>query len=295
MDTLPIAGLSTERDPATVAKLRHALIKYGAFRLWAPELKQAVAGGLLREARGFFQLPNEIKERTIGYSGFGMELIRGTTPVPKEGINFFRKNDHRDGFIPPPAELFRSVIAIHDVGPSVNLPKISNARTQFCEHQTWKHSQDQLFDLVFHDVLESDIPLTGTPALDYETVGIQYYNPQRMITRCGDYAPPHMDGGTLTILIREDDDSDGLEVADLESTEELGSDGVGREADFLRVSAASNEVVVMVGTRLQRMMGRTKARACVHRVVGPGQKHSTEDRVSVGIFRACVPHPPPPA
>lgn len=112
-----------------------------------------------------------------------------------------------------------------------------------------------------------------------------------MIVDGGDYNPPHMDGGTLTILIREDDDGDGLEVADLESTEELGSDGVGREASFLRVPAAPNEVVVLAGTRLQHLLGRTKARACVHRVVGPGQKHSAEDRVSVGIFRACAPPP----
>jgi isopenicillin N synthase-like dioxygenase len=108
----------------------------------------------------------------------------------------------------------------------------------------------------------------------------------------GDYCPPHMDGGTLAILIRENDDGDGLEFADLESTEELGSDGVGREASFLRVPAAPNEVVVLAGTRLQRLVGRAKARACVHRVVGPGQNHSAEDRVSVGIFRACAPPPP---
>lgn len=100
-----------------------------------------------------------------------------------------------------------------------------------------------------------------------------------------------MDGGTLAILIREDDDGDGLEVADLESTEELSSDGVGRDASFLRVPAAPNEVVVLAGTRLQRLLGRTKARACVHRVVGPGRKHSVGDRVSVGIFRACAPPP----
>jgi isopenicillin N synthase-like dioxygenase len=130
----------------------------------------------------------------------------------------------------------------------------------------------------------------GTPTLDSESIGIQYYNPQRMIAGDSDYSPPHMDGGTLAILIREDDEDDGLEVADLESTEELGSDGVGREAVFMRVPAAPDEVVVLVGTRLQRLLGRTKARACVHRVVGPGQNHA-EDRVSVGIFRACAPPP----
>lgn len=133
--------------------------------------------------------------------------------------------------------------------------------------------------------------MTGTPVLDYESVGVQYYNARRMIVEGGDYSPPHMDGGTLAILIREDDDGDGLEVADLESTEELGSDGVGREASFLRVPAAPNEVVVLAGTRLQRLLGRTKARACVHRVVGPGQKPIAGDRVSVGIFRACAPPP----
>ncbi|KAJ5679925.1 hypothetical protein N7462_008169, partial [Penicillium macrosclerotiorum] len=223
-------------------------------------------------ARDFFKLPIEVKQRTQGYSGFGMELIRGTTPVPKERINFFRKNDQREDHIPPPLEFLCSVTALHN---------------------KWKHSQDQLFSTVFCDILQSEIPLTGTSTLDYESLGVQYYNPQRMIVEGRDYIPPHMDGGTLTILIREDDDSDGFEVADLETTEELGSDGVGRKASFLRVPAAPNEVIVLVGTRLQRLLGRNRARACVHRVVGPDQKHSAEDRVSIGIFRACAPPPPP--
>jgi hypothetical protein len=57
MDTLPIIDLSAMQDPATVGNLRHALRKYGAFRLWAPELKQAVAGGLLREVGFNFLIP----------------------------------------------------------------------------------------------------------------------------------------------------------------------------------------------------------------------------------------------
>jgi hypothetical protein len=149
MGPLPIIDLSTEQSPATLAKLRQALLKYGAFRLCSPELKQAVDGGLLREvgfnflmstftfgsvhfniskARGFFQLSNEIKQRTRGYSGFGTELVRGTTPIPKEGINFFRKNDQRDGCISPPAEFSRSVIAIHDVRTSIHLLRTKKAR-----------------------------------------------------------------------------------------------------------------------------------------------------------------------
>ncbi|GLI79958.1 hypothetical protein PoHVEF18_008306 [Penicillium ochrochloron] len=83
--------------------------------------------------------------------------------------------------------------------------------------------------MVFCGVLESEMPLTGTPVLDYESVGIQNRNSQRMIIEGGDYCPPHMDGGTLAILIREDDGGDGFEVGDLEPTEKLGSDGVGRK------------------------------------------------------------------
>lgn len=150
--------------------------------------------------------------------------------------------------------------------------------------------RDQLFDTLSHDILKSDIPLTGTPILDYESLGLHCYDPQKMKPEKGDYSPPHMDAGTLTILVRDDRDFDGLEVADLESTEELGSEGIGRHGSFLRVPAAPNEVVVFAGTRLQRLFGKTKVRACVHRVRGPAQaskRQSAEERLSVAIF--CAP------
>lgn len=31
----------------------------------------------------------------------------------------------------------------------------------------------------------------------------------------GDFSPPHMDGGILIILVRDDAECDGLEIADL--------------------------------------------------------------------------------
>lgn len=43
-----------KQNPATISILRQALRKYGAFRLRAPELKQAVAGGLLRDVGFIF-------------------------------------------------------------------------------------------------------------------------------------------------------------------------------------------------------------------------------------------------
>lgn len=110
-----------------------------------------------------------------------------------------------------------------------------------------------------------------------------------MIPESGDYNPPHMDAGTLTILVRDDGDQDGLEIADLESTEELGSRGIGLHGSFLRAPAAPNEVVVFAGTRLQRIFGRNKVRACVHRVCGPIQttQLDAQERLSVAIF--CAP------
>lgn len=57
MDSLPIIDLSIKQSPAAISRLRQALRKYGAFRLWAPELKQAVAGGLLRDVGSIFLVP----------------------------------------------------------------------------------------------------------------------------------------------------------------------------------------------------------------------------------------------
>lgn len=54
MDSLPIIDLSIKQNPATISRLQQALRKYGAFRLWAPELKQAVGGDLLRDVGFIF-------------------------------------------------------------------------------------------------------------------------------------------------------------------------------------------------------------------------------------------------
>lgn len=40
-DHLPLLDLSGNRDPATITNLREALLRYGAFRFWAPDLKEA--------------------------------------------------------------------------------------------------------------------------------------------------------------------------------------------------------------------------------------------------------------
>jgi isopenicillin N synthase-like dioxygenase len=153
----------------------------------------------------------------------------------------------------------------------------------------WRQLRRPLFDALSSEILNSDVTLTGTPALDYESMALHYYVPQ-MMDRENDYSPPHMDGGTLTILVRGNEDYDGLEVADLESTEKLDGEGIRLEASFLSVPAAADEVIVFFGTRMQRLLGRDKARACVHRVRAPAQmnrQRAAEERFSFAIF--CAP------
>jgi isopenicillin N synthase-like dioxygenase len=52
----------------------------------------------------------------------------------------------------------------------------------------------------------------------------------------------------------------------------------------------ADEVVVFLGTRMQRLLGEDTARACVHRVRAPTQFNGyslAEERFSIAIF--CAP------
>ena len=128
---------------------------------------------------------------------------------------------------------------------------------------------------------------------------MHYYDTQRLDHDNGgadaDLSPAHMDSGTVTILFRDPSHGDDmLEVADLTTTSKLDSKGVGMEAPFIpvpvSVPAAPNEVVVLAGTRLQRLLGRERVRACVHRVRGPDQRtvgQGSMSRLSMAVF--CAP------
>lgn len=71
-------------------------------------------------------------------------------------------------------------------------------------------------------MLESEIPLTGTPFLDHSSLGVHYYDSRTLDNDTDDFCPAHMDGGTLTILVRAGEGSDGLDIANLDSTEKVG-------------------------------------------------------------------------
>lgn len=147
----------------------------------------------------------------------------------------------------------------------------------------WTNLRNELFKTV-STILDSAEPLIGTPSLDYESVGLNFYDSDKLSLDRDHFNPAHKDSGTLTILVRSSEACDGLEIADLRSTEKLDSEGVGREAKFIPVPAVAGEVIVLAGTRLQRLLGKAKVRACVHRVCRPTQGSDKHQRFSLAIF-----------
>ncbi|KAJ6117958.1 hypothetical protein N7523_005709 [Penicillium sp. IBT 18751x] len=280
---LPLLDLSTA--PTNIAELRRGIRKWGAFRLLAPGIHRAFARGVPHR-RKFFLSKTLIKERTKGYLPFGAIDIRGEN-MAKETLYGFRKRDQNAGMNEPPPELFGPVTECDPrlVHPYVIAVSIADE----LDRQAWSPLRPRLFEFISNKLLESPKPLTGTPSLDYETLGLHHYAPHRMVQGECDYSPPHKDGGTLTILVRENGYFDGLEVADLETTKERDSERIGLEASFLPVPVAADEVIVFIGTRMQRMVGEHIARACVHRVRAPTQtgNSAVEDRFSFAIF--CAP------
>jgi isopenicillin N synthase-like dioxygenase len=155
----------------------------------------------------------------------------------------------------------------------------------------WSNLRSQLFSTV-STILDSTEPLIGTPSLDYESLGVNFYDSDRLGSDSVYFIPAHMDSGTLTILVRAPEAHDGLEIADLGTTERLDSEGIGLNASFISVPAMADEVIVLVGTRLQRLLGKSKVRACVHRVCSPTQidnRCAIKERLSLAIF--CGPPP----
>ncbi|KAJ5494259.1 hypothetical protein N7463_010346 [Penicillium fimorum] len=264
-DCLPLIELGIQQSSSTISSINAALRQFGAFRLVAPQLTRNVSQRVFQDvrARGFFRLPIEVKNQARGYSGFDTELIRGKTAFPKESVYFLRKgveNRH-----PPPAEFQNSVENLHN---------------------EWTSLRSQLF-ATLSTILDLTEPLIGTPSLDYEYLGVNFYDSDRLGRDRVHFSPVHMDGGILTILVRAADVHDGLEIADLRTTEKLDSEGIGLDASFISVPAMSDEVIVFAGTRLQRLLGKSKVRACVHRVCSPTQISNRciiKERLSLAIF-----------
>ncbi|KAJ6126087.1 hypothetical protein N7471_010580 [Penicillium samsonianum] len=82
------------------------------------------------------------------------------------------------------------------------------------------------------------------------TIGVHHYDSRQLRTDDEHYNPPHVDSGWLTVLLREPTGCcDGLEIADLESTESTESKEVGENATFCPVSTMPGEAVVIAGLK----------------------------------------------
>ncbi|KAL4989675.1 hypothetical protein BDW68DRAFT_156345 [Aspergillus falconensis] len=275
---LPLINLYKSSSEGLVFDLKAALLRFGAFRLAAPETTQDLHEIVIENAREFFKQPIAAKADIIGYSPFASERVRGRTEIPKESIYFFRDRAEPKHLKGPPHNLYRSVKSLHEEWTPIRLHLLK----------------------IVSQALDSDVPLTGTTIFDSATIGVHYYDSRNLPSFSTHFSPPHMDSGTLTILFRSHNENDGLEIADLETTEKQDSEGVGSEASFIPIPTLGDgvpEVVVFAGTRLQRLLGRNRVRACVHRVRGPGPEGHNSfgvQRLSIAMFCApSVPSAPP--
>ncbi|RAK97561.1 uncharacterized protein BO80DRAFT_428040 [Aspergillus ibericus CBS 121593] len=103
----------------------------------------------------------------------------------------------------------------------------------------------------------------------------------------GERNPAHQDFGLLTLFIQEDAGGrSGLEIADLQSTDQKGSAAIGASARFVPVEPGENEITVFVGNMLPKLAKRHRCqgglRSCVHRVAS-----GDRERYSICLLRAC--------
>ncbi|KAJ5270564.1 hypothetical protein N7497_008666 [Penicillium chrysogenum] len=263
-DCLPLIDLTRKQTSSTISSAQAALRQFGVFRVVAPQLTRGLSQSVFQNAREFFNVPIEVKEKTNGYSGFDTELIRGKTPIPKETICYKK-----------------SVENYH----SRSLPSGLQYSVEELQHE-WANMRSPLFDTL-STILDSTEPLIGTPSLDYEPLGVNFYDSDRLGSDRVFFSPAHMDSSIVTILIRATEERDGLEIADLSTTDKLDSESIGLTASFISVPAMPDEVIVMAGSRLQRLLGKSKVRACVHRVRSPTQTSNrciANERLSLAIF-----------
>ncbi|OJJ52117.1 hypothetical protein ASPSYDRAFT_52297 [Aspergillus sydowii CBS 593.65] len=270
---LRLCNLNCSPSQALITETISAFRRYGAIRLEIPEDIRYHPGGVFQTASEFFDKSADIKNQIQGYSPFASESVRGKATFPKESVYFFREGaDHEDlKYLTP--EFYRSVKALHDIWTPLRLHLLN----------------------VIPRLLGSKALLTGTAFLESATLGVHYYD-SRTVHDGTLFSPPHKDSGTLTILFRSFNGNDGLEIADLQTTEKQDSEGVGSEASFISAPPAHDEVpyvILMAGNRFQNLLGSDRARACVHRVRGPGSGFYNDcgvQRYSIAVF--CAPSVP---
>lgn len=209
---------------------------------------------------------------TAGYSAFRAERVRGKIAIPKESIYLFQTSAS-NGLQNPPADLVSSVEALH---------KVRNATRSF---ESGINQNSKNWMLLREDLLQGISPSAKNTSLGDDTVGVHYYDNQQLNVDDNHFNPPHKDSGLFTVLLQKPGD-DLLEIAGLDSTEQTGSETIGKRTAFWPVSFMPGEVIVLAGKGLERLLGSDRVRACVHRVRKPATKNIVS-RLSIAIF--CSP------
>lgn len=121
---------------------------------------------------------------------------------------------------------------------------------------------------------------------DYEDNICLHHYP---VTQRAERNPAHKDFGILTLLIQENaTSSNGLEVADLTSTNAQSSEGINESARFIPVCPEADEITVLAGISLQKLAGAAAVAPSVHRVVTTLSTHCEQGtwlpRYSIAYF-----------
>lgn len=221
-------------------------------------------------------MPTQDKTATAGYSAHHSERVRGEIPIPKETL-YFSPKITESGNAPPSEELSRSVDNFNQVRKARHLADL--ALTSLPKY--WIPFRDRHVLPAFFSFAGNTAAQSSHQAPAIDRLGINCYWPDKL-QDCDDYFnPPHVDGVLLAVLFQPPGEEDDLlEIADLDTTNESGSGGIGETAEFQPVHFQPGEALILAGKQAERIL---KVRPCVHRVRKPDSL-SGGHRLSLGVF-----------
>ncbi|KAL4863438.1 hypothetical protein BDV12DRAFT_177509 [Aspergillus spectabilis] len=243
-----------------VPEIQAALLRYGAFRFKHPDNLGWFSDQVFREARDFFRQSIDKKAAITGYSPQGGELVRQKLPIYKESRYFLRNRDKQGHTSEPADNLQLAVMRLHEA---------------------WGPTRKNLLDRL-SQALNPNIPLSGEEHLDYVSLAVHYYDPQKLHGAGDNFTPSHVDSGSVSIILTEPG-VEGLEIADLKDIKEGDSGAIDKVANFIPVPTLPLEAVGIAGLRMRRMFGKN-VRPGVHKV---RHTETGEERFSIVMFCAA--------
>jgi len=276
IDFSPVLHGSLEGRERTISEIDNALRTVGAFHLRNYDIERAKIDKWFEWSRRFFDLPLSEKEQLFptprsfeqGYFGIEKEKIRGQTAL-KENFDFGDSKVNIVSCWPREDQLpgFRDFAMDFHQDCSRLIGKLLE-----CLSVALKMEPD--FFSCYHTGSMFVSSLLHYPAISSTSV-----QPGQVVRN-----PVHSDFGTLTLLFQQK--VDGLEVADMSSTEELSSAAVEKSATFIPVEPNPEMILVNVGYLLMRWTN-ARWKNSVHRVSAPSGSINSEsipERYSFAFF-----------